>query len=316
MSTSTIDLSEFGHRSRTELCGDIVDSYCFPGAPLVFLFDENHEFLYGIDQSVRNAMNLIDGRIVDFVGVEGYSGPICQIIEGLLREAGCPSIQDATERIKLMRTSPEDLVRQGLGFAGALALSRPDVPIYGIEDAEAHAKAGSAVERKEEVVLDSMLSALSECLGESLLDAIARSDERKMQDIVRKLGSESFLDKLLAKGYSDVETHVRDTVQGERPGHFVANFFALRKRCGSRLPGIINAGKRDQDEVATILRADNSGSFIRVRPHDFPDALEGVSQHERLMKEKIIGLSRRAADSSAAAKHNKANRPDETDARP
>jgi hypothetical protein len=69
-----LDLSEYGYDIRLNLEGRIVEQQN-NHKHLVFLFDERHTYFEGIQQSLRNALNLIDNNIVEFVGLEGLIYP-------------------------------------------------------------------------------------------------------------------------------------------------------------------------------------------------------------------------------------------------
>jgi hypothetical protein len=261
-----IDLKRFGFDSLVKLEGKVVEELCISKYGLIFLFDENHHYIRGIQQSLRNAIKLIDLGMVDFVGVEGFMGSVRDTIESLERQRGRLSLEQFRQRLKNMRIPEASLIENADSFAKMLVLLRPDIAIHGVEDPIAYESAGREIEKWESSIMESSRNIFFETLEE-----VGCSPHSISEDLELPFKSTEFVDKFFSKLKVEKDHFIKGKVQGERPRHFVDNLFRLREELESNRAAILNAGRMDQDRVCAIIREEQRSCFVRIRPSGFPE---------------------------------------------
>ena len=264
-----VDLKAFGFPSVELLVGDVIDIFHAENGELLFLFDENHSYRAGIRQSLRNAKQLIDMEIVDFIGVEGFSGDLKPIIELQWMQVGYETLEGVQQHFAHMNVREDSIIALSHSFARVLTLLRPNVPIYGIEDKAAYERSGEEIHQWESTITDRTARAFRDALKAN--DCLNGGG-----GIYKCLKSPAFLDDLMSEAEKDTLAFIRQKVQAERPVYFVENLLKHRKMIGSKRASIINAGRMEQDEVSRIIREGGLSSFIRVRPYGFPDPTQQI----------------------------------------
>lgn len=263
-----IDLNRFGYELHIELEGSVIEELCLDGHKLAFIFDENHSYLRGIHQSLRNAIRLIDAGVVDFVGVEGFTGSLKEIVEPLWRSRGFQSLVHVRERLRRMGIAEQKLIQGGSSFARVLVLMRPETAIYGIEDARAYEQVGREIEKWKA----SMRSAASTVFSEAAEEAgcTAAGNLGEYEACLEEAISPEIKRKLRSMERSEADRFIAQRVLADRPRYFVENLIRYRQETGAGNASIINAGRMDQDVVCSILRSRRISSFIRIRPSGYP----------------------------------------------
>lgn len=288
-----LDLKPYGFDVSIQLEGELVDEFRCDDKYVILLFDENHDFVPGIQQSFRNAARLIDEEVIDFIAVEGFSGLVKNTVEAWWKNAGAPSLQDAKHRFRKRAINEEQFIaRQGGGFAAALVFFRPDAMVYGIEDPASYEEAGMKLqEARKTQIIENTIASFVESLEEKggKLPATKEDFEESIKEIVNS----TFLNEFISKMKSESETFVKDSLQGERPYHFVQNLFKVKHELSSRRGAILNAGRRDQDVVSCILREDKKASFLRIRPLGFKDLENSQAKIEEGMIQEVKKIARK-----------------------
>ena len=163
-----IDLAPYGFDQKVSLEGKVIDTFKLNNG-LIFLFDENHDYINGIKQSYRNAIHLLDTGIIDFVGVEGFDGNVANKLKKVWPSTVSFSFEMIRERIKNNEISGENLIDAHFGFAQSLALMRSDATIWGIEDADVYRETGKELKAMRKnmsnEVFDGFFKKLSEKAG-------------------------------------------------------------------------------------------------------------------------------------------------------
>lgn len=268
-----IDLTPFGFEAEIELEGAVVEVSARTGTELVFLLDENHSYLAGIHQSLRNAIKLIDAGIVDFVGVEGFSGDLKPIVEQEWRKLGFPTLAEARRHFATWRVPEKAIINLGQSFARLIALLRAHIPVYGIEDPAAYEQAGKAIRSWETTFPQRAAKTLLQILKANGCLPGSSGEPGTSCSV-----SPAVLESLVQQTTRETMDFIKVKVQAERPHYFVANLLHHRQETGAKRASIINAGRMDQDAVSDLLRSNDRFSFIRVRPRGFPpqrQTLEG-----------------------------------------
>jgi len=263
-----IDLSRFGIRRTIRLEGVLVEELVSSSAPLLFLWDENHDYLPGIHQSLRNTLHLIDAGIVDFVGVEGLSGNAHSEVNRLRQRSGFPSVEEAGRRFRNWNVPEASMIRSADSFTKVLVVLRPQTAIYGVEDPAAYEKAGTEIE----LWMNSW--------GKRVFRAWFQRRIPRKEDPSKKTADPTPFapdrdpSKPRAEFLSEPELErlqfIRTTVRGDRPRFFLENLIRYRKETGSTVASVLNAGRLEQDEVCRLLRRHERFSFLRVRPRGYP----------------------------------------------
>lgn len=306
-----INLKTYGLQKDIHLEGRLVETFQLEQAQLIFLFDENHNYRAGIGQSLRNAIRLIDSAIVDFVAVEGFKGNLKPVVELEWKKAGFASLEQASKQLTGGRMREKAIIEMGTSFARALALLRPKTPVYGIEDMNAYQRAGNQIRKWER----SIGERAARTLGEALRSRNCLQDERT-EKIRSCLESREFIEELLRQSTTETIDFIKTHVQGERPHYFIENFFKYRNETGSRKASIMNAGRMEQDAVSEILRESRLASFLRLRPHPFPDRYEDLRNFWRARLPALQKMMiRSATDWDCDNDSSTRNSPDEHDAR-
>lgn len=260
-----IDLNPFGFNSDIELEGEIVEISVARGAEPVFLLDENHSYLPGIRQSLRNAIKLIDAGIVDFIGVEGFSGDLKPIVRQEWQKLGFSSLEEASQHFASWQVPEKAIINVGQSFARLITLLRLQVPVYGIEDAAAYEQAGQAIRAWERDFPQRAAKTLRQLLKD--LDCLPGGSGVVPESCT---ASPAVLEDLLQQTTRETMEFIKTRVQAERPHYFVANLLQYRRQTGAQKASIINAGRMDQDAVSDLLRESGRLSFVRLRPRGFP----------------------------------------------
>jgi len=263
----SINLSKYGFRNCLAFKGELVEEFRGTGSDLVFLLDENHAFKDGILESLHNAEVLVNSDVVDFVGVEGSSGGISELADSLAFGLPSTSFPCIATRLREKATTDKELLDLGLCFSLILHIRFPSLSIYGIEDPEAHRKAGLAI--------DAARTDSHKQMAGILLDSFVKEVHKKRQqghDVSLTPDQKDHLAKdVLSRSIAATSERLKRDVQGSRPEHFVTNYLKYKADSNSRKPGILNAGRLDQDRVVEVLRQRGDLSFIRLRPSAFPD---------------------------------------------
>lgn len=260
-----IDLKPLGFDSEIDLEGEVVEVHVRPGAESVFLLDENHSYLAGIRQSLRNALKLIDGGIVDFVGVEGFSGDLKPIVQQEWRKLGFPSLEEARQHFATWKVPEKAIINVGQSFARLITLLRLEVPVYGIEDPAAYEQAGKAIRAWESSFPQRAAKTLVQ-----LLKAKGCVPDESGPPPESCTASPAVIEDLVQQTTRETMDFIKTRVQAERPRYFVDNLLKHREATGADKASIINAGRMDQDAVCNLLREEDLLSFVRLRPRGFP----------------------------------------------
>lgn len=260
-----IDLKPLGFDSEIELEGEVVEVHLRQGTDPVFLLDENHSYLAGIRQSLRNAVKLIDAGIVDFVGVEGFSGDLKPIVQQEWQKLGFPTLEEARQHFVTWKVPEKAIINVGQSFARLITLLRLEVPVYGIEDATAYEQAGRAIRAWE----TSFPRRAAKTLVQLLKAKGCEPDESGLPP-ESCTASPAMIDDLVQQTTQETMDFIKTRVQAQRPHYFVTNLLKLRKETKARRASIINAGRMDQDAVSDLLRREGLLSFVRLRPRGFP----------------------------------------------
>lgn len=262
----TMDFKRYAFDLCVRLEGNVIEEYDMNPDELVVLFDENHRYVNGIRQSLRNAVKLIDAGVVDFIGVEGFTGNVGNQVDPFGRRMGYPPMGYARRRFENMRVSEAKLIETAYSFAGMLVLLRPDCVIYGVEDAASYKRSGEEIERWERSFAENAARIIRQLLEERKL----RPPET-LQEFEALLDLPEFAEVVNSRLKSETVRFIETRVRADRPRHFVENLIQGRKETGADRVAILNAGRMDQDMVCDILK-EKQISFIRIRPSGFPQS--------------------------------------------
>jgi hypothetical protein len=251
----SIDLRPFGFDHIVHLLGEPVETIEFPDAPLLFLFDEHHSYLPGIDQAVQNACRLIDAGVVDLIGIEGKTGSLRKQVDAQLQSEGI--VSSLEDFIALMKQDPaaEERVRENAPmFMYRLLLLRPKAPVWGVEDPDAYR---GAAEEVAGLLADDCRALRSMINPSEVLEIALEPDPQRKARLFYAL-------------------RVRDTqmllerLSVDRPLHFLSNLRGIRKELSCSRASILNAGTLEQDRVLERIRAERDFSVVRIRPVGMP----------------------------------------------
>jgi hypothetical protein len=269
VSMAMIDLARFGVERKVELEGEVITELA-AGRDLALLFDENHDFTDGIQQSLRNACILISEGIVDLVGVEGYPAGVREQAEAEAKKLGFGSVREFVDLVRSRGNADSDIIRSQTPVAGRLLFGltlvylRPEAAIHSLEHPDAYMRSRRAL---EEVKADVKQKARAKIL-ELGKPSTAAGKAANLEELVGR--AMDLMQRAMALAMEEsTEAYFRLDVQREREQAFVANFLELRGRTGSKGVSIINVGKRHQDELARLL-PERGISIIRLRPTGFP----------------------------------------------
>jgi hypothetical protein len=248
----SIDLAPFGLGDPIELHGELVESMVVPHMDLVFLFDEDHEYHAGIYHAVQNACQLIDRGVVDLIAVEGKTGNFRNQLDTQLQSEGI--VSSLEQYIALMEQDPAtelQVWREHPMFMYWLLFTRPDAPVWGVEDPGAYdqsAQRRKGLEANNCRDLKNMV-----CNSPEWYEILGEADPDKKAELFEAMKVRHT--ELLLAGLS-----------ADRPRHFLANLRRLRKELSCSRACILNAGTLDQDRVLALIRADRDFSVVRIRP--------------------------------------------------
>ena len=258
-----IDLAPYGFDQKVSLEGKVIDTFKLNNG-LIFLFDENHDYINGIKQSYRNAIHLLDTGIIDFVGVEGFDGNVANKLKKVWPSTVSFSFEMIRERIKNNEISGENLIDAHFGFAQSLALMRSDATIWGIEDADVYRETGKELKAMRKNMSNEVFDGFFKKLSEKAGNLRGRKDNP--EDLFKKFINQEFIDEFQEEMMSKTGQSVKGSIQRDRPSIFVKNLFDFWKSRKLKNAVLINAGRKDQDVVSEILRNKKLSSFIRIRP--------------------------------------------------
>lgn len=255
--TTSIDLRPYGVEKTVELEGEIVEEFLVASGALVFLFDEDHAYVPGIQQNLRNACRLLDADVVDLIGVEASTGSVGDEVEHHLQRNGLPSLDRFVDQMEVDCCLRRFAAAEFTIFQHKLLMMRPAAPVYGIEDPEAYQEMLQELEELTTSLSNGSLDFLHQDLGEALS---RRSNLTTSQERMRFRAEET----------KKAEAYCRQRMSAHRPVHFVHNLVRLRQELSCTGASIINAGSLEQDQVSEVIKQKGGLSIVRLQPHGLP----------------------------------------------